>query len=85
MEGKIEVPMDVRYSKLGDVTSTGKNGHNIRANASHKMRQDQVSGKRLILIDPANVFLYKNKIIHQSPYRRIKRLSRENLPKLSFR
>ena len=40
---KIEVPMDVRYSKSGDITSSGKNALNIRTKASPKMGQDQVS------------------------------------------
>ena len=36
--------MDVRYSKSGDMTVQGKNGLNIKTNASPKMGQDLASG-----------------------------------------
>ena len=40
---KIEVPMDVRYSKSGDMTSSGQNNLTIRTNESSEMGQDQAS------------------------------------------
>ena len=42
-KNKIEVPMDIRYSKSGDMTSSGETGLNIRTNASSRMGKDQVS------------------------------------------
>ena len=41
--GKIELPMDVRYSKSGDMTSSVENGLNIITNARPKIGQDQMS------------------------------------------
>ena len=41
---KREVPRDVRNSKVGDKTSSGEFGLDIRTHASPKVGQDQVSG-----------------------------------------
>ena len=37
MQSKIEVPRDVRKPKSENMTGSGKNGINIRTNASPKM------------------------------------------------
>ena len=31
LKSKIEVPMDVRYSRFGDMTSSGENGLNLQS------------------------------------------------------
>ena len=36
VRSKIEVQLDVQYSKSRDMTSSGENGPNIRTNASSK-------------------------------------------------
>ena len=41
LKSKIEVPMDVRYSKSGDMANSGQNDLTIRTNASSEMGQDQ--------------------------------------------
>ena len=44
IRSKREVPRDVRNSKVGDKTSSGDIGLDIRTHASPKVGQDQVSG-----------------------------------------